>query len=221
MFRTHARVAEPLRGKSRPVCHHRSAQRRTSGGTLHRGRNDRVRCIGLDGGNLDQGIATLKPRIDELRAALAEVLPEATRFRRVGLITYGPGPGDQCNVRLDLKPTANAASLIMRDLEGMSPAGKTPFTTAVAKLPTSWTIAKAGDDHRFDRRRGDLRRFALRAGQGPPRRGRPVDRPYHRLSHEGIFLDRRELHPGCQMSGRGKPTDYTSVLRTETISLRR
>ena len=59
-------------------------------------------------GNLDQGIATLKPRIDEVRTALAKILPEATRFRRVGLITYGPGPGEQCNVTLDLKPTANA-----------------------------------------------------------------------------------------------------------------
>ncbi|MGZ8416029.1 MAG: vWA domain-containing protein [Methyloceanibacter sp.] len=84
-------------------------------------------------GNLDQGIATLKPRIDEVRGALAEVLPEATRFRRVGLITYGPGPSEQCNVRLNLKPTANAASLIMRDLDALSPAGKTPLGTAVAK----------------------------------------------------------------------------------------
>ena len=84
-------------------------------------------------GNMEGGIGTLKPRIDEVRGALAEILPEATRLRRVGLITYGPGPGDQCNVRLDLKPTANAASLIMRDLDALSPAGKTPLTTAVAK----------------------------------------------------------------------------------------
>ena len=84
-------------------------------------------------GNLDQGIATLKPRIDEVRAALAKVLPEATRFRHVGLITYGPGPGGQCNVTLDLPPTPNVASLIMRDLEALSPAVKTPLSTAVAK----------------------------------------------------------------------------------------
>ena len=83
-------------------------------------------------GNLDQGIATLKPKIDEVRSALAEILPAATRFRRVGLVTYGPGPGNQCNVKLDLKPTANAAPLIMQDLEGISPAGKTPLTTGVA-----------------------------------------------------------------------------------------
>jgi len=84
-------------------------------------------------GNMDGGIATLKPRIDEVRSALAEVLPTVARVRRVGLITYGPGPGEQCNVRLDLKPTANAASLIMRDLDALSPAGKTPLVTAVAK----------------------------------------------------------------------------------------
>jgi Ca-activated chloride channel family protein len=83
-------------------------------------------------GNLDQGIATLRPKIDEVRSALAEILPAVTRFRRVGLITYGPGPGSQCNVKLDLKPTANAAPLIMQSLEGISPAGKTPLTTAVA-----------------------------------------------------------------------------------------
>jgi len=84
-------------------------------------------------GNLNQGIATLKPRIDEVRTALAEVLPFATRFRRVGLITYGPGPDQQCNVRLDLKPTANAADIIMRDVNAVTPAGKTPLTKAVAE----------------------------------------------------------------------------------------
>jgi Ca-activated chloride channel homolog len=82
-------------------------------------------------GNLNQGIATLKPRIDEVRAALADILPEATRFRRVGLITYGPGPAQQCNVRLDLKPSPNAANLIMSYLQALSPAGKTPLTKAV------------------------------------------------------------------------------------------
>jgi Ca-activated chloride channel family protein len=62
-------------------------------------------------GNLDQGIATLKPRIDEVRSALAEILPTVARVRRVGLITYGPGPYQRCNVKLDLKPTANAADV--------------------------------------------------------------------------------------------------------------
>lgn len=84
-------------------------------------------------GNMEGGIGTLKLRIDEVRNALSEILPAATRFRRVGLITYGPGPSEQCNVKLDLKPTANAATRIMRDLDALSPSGKTPLTTAVAR----------------------------------------------------------------------------------------
>jgi Ca-activated chloride channel homolog len=43
-------------------------------------------------GNLDQGIATLKPRIDEVRSALAEILPTVAHLRRVGLITMVQAP---------------------------------------------------------------------------------------------------------------------------------
>jgi Ca-activated chloride channel family protein len=79
------------------------------------------------------GVSTPIPitRIDKVRAALARVLPSATRYRRVGLITYGPGPYAQCNVKLNLKPVANAASAIMRDVETLVPAGKTPLSEAV------------------------------------------------------------------------------------------
>ena len=77
------------------------------------------------------GIATPVTRIDEVRSALAQVLPSATKFRRVGLITYGPGPYSQCNVHLDLKPVANAAEPIMRAVNALTPAGKTPLTSAV------------------------------------------------------------------------------------------
>jgi Ca-activated chloride channel family protein len=82
-------------------------------------------------GNVDQGKTTKKPRIDEVRSALGNVLPKAARFRRVGLITYGPGPYNQCNVQLDLEPTPNAAGLIMRAVNSLVPAGKTPLTSAV------------------------------------------------------------------------------------------
>ncbi|MEZ5827386.1 MAG: VWA domain-containing protein [Hyphomicrobiales bacterium] len=82
-------------------------------------------------GNLNQGIATTIPRINEVRKALARVLPEATRRRRVGLITYGPGPYQQCNVELNLRPTPNAAQLIMHDVNALNPAGKTPLSEAV------------------------------------------------------------------------------------------
>jgi Ca-activated chloride channel homolog len=79
------------------------------------------------------GIATSVTRIDEVRSALAAVLPSATRFRRVGLISYGPGPYMQCNVHLDFAPMANAAEAIMHAVNGLTPAGKTPLTSAVAQ----------------------------------------------------------------------------------------
>lgn len=84
-------------------------------------------------GNLNQGIATIKPRIEEVRSALARVLPSITRFRRVGLIVYGPGPYRQCNVQLALKPTPDAGERIMREVNALAPAGKTPLTEAVAQ----------------------------------------------------------------------------------------
>jgi Ca-activated chloride channel homolog len=82
-------------------------------------------------GNQTLGIPNSKPRIDEVRWALSQVLPSATKFRRVGLITYGPGPYNQCNVQLDLKPTKNAAKKIMNAVNSLVPAGKTPLTSAV------------------------------------------------------------------------------------------
>jgi Ca-activated chloride channel family protein len=72
-------------------------------------------------------------RIDKVRATLAKVLPSVTRFRRVGLITYGPGVWNQCNVKLDLPPTENAAPSILAAIDALTPAGKTPLTAAVAK----------------------------------------------------------------------------------------
>jgi Ca-activated chloride channel family protein len=84
-------------------------------------------------GNVNQGIATITPRIDAVRSALAKVLPSVTRLRRVGLITYGPGPYQQCNVQLILKPTPNAASLIMSEVNALTPSGKTPLTAAVGQ----------------------------------------------------------------------------------------
>jgi len=82
-------------------------------------------------GNEKLGIATTITRIDEVRGALGQVLPVATRYRKVGLITYGPGPYNQCNVELNLKPLPNAAGRIMQEVEALTPAGKTPLSDAV------------------------------------------------------------------------------------------
>ena len=82
-------------------------------------------------GNQTLGIPNSAARIDEVRYALAQVIPSAARLRRVGLVTFGPGPWNQCNVKLNLKPTADAADLIMKEVDALVPAGKTPLTTAV------------------------------------------------------------------------------------------
>ena len=70
-------------------------------------------------------------RIDKVRMALAKILPRVTRMRRVGLITYGPGPWQQCNVQLDLKPTSDASKLILNSVRDLTPAGQTPLSKAV------------------------------------------------------------------------------------------
>jgi Ca-activated chloride channel family protein len=77
--------------------------------------------------------AGMVSRIDKVRATLAKILPEVTRFRRVGLITYGPGVWNQCNVQLDLAPEENSAQRIMAAIDALTPAGKTPLTSAVAR----------------------------------------------------------------------------------------
>ena len=70
-------------------------------------------------------------RIDWARAALAEILPSATKYHRIGLVTYGPGPYNQCNVELNLKPTPNAGQIIMDIVNALVPAGHTPLTAGV------------------------------------------------------------------------------------------
>lgn len=75
-------------------------------------------------------------RIDLVRDALEEVLPSVTRFRRVGLMTYGPVETpelfNQCdNVELNLSPAPNAARPIMSSVAALMPAGGTPLTRAV------------------------------------------------------------------------------------------
>lgn len=76
---------------------------------------------------------TAVSRIDKVRSALAKILPSVTRFRRVGLITYGPGPYNQCNVQLELAPSEGAADRIIAVVNGLVPAGRTPLAASVEK----------------------------------------------------------------------------------------
>lgn len=82
-------------------------------------------------GNTVQGLFSDITRIDEVRKALAQVLPGAAKFRKIGLITYGPGSYGQCNIALEFRPMPNAAEPIMSVVNAINPAGKTPLVDAV------------------------------------------------------------------------------------------
>jgi Ca-activated chloride channel family protein len=82
-------------------------------------------------GNQTLGIPNSRARIDEARSALAHVLPNASKWRRIGLVTYGPGPYNQCNVKLEFKPISDAAVPVMRAIGSIVPAGRTPLTSGI------------------------------------------------------------------------------------------
>ena len=84
-------------------------------------------------GNTVQGLFSDITRIDEVRRALAQVLPNAAKHRKIGLITYGPGPYAQCNVTLEFPPMPNAAGPIMSVVNAINPAGKTPLVAGVMR----------------------------------------------------------------------------------------
>ena len=78
------------------------------------------------------GSSSLTTRIDDARKALAESLPRVTPYRRLGLMTYGPGPVGRCdNIILNMRPALNAGPKIMAEVNGIVPDGRTPLTSAV------------------------------------------------------------------------------------------
>jgi Ca-activated chloride channel family protein len=70
-------------------------------------------------------------RLDRVQRALSRILPTITRFRRVGLITYGTGAYNQCNVQLQFPPVESAADRILATVRALVPTGRTPLSTAV------------------------------------------------------------------------------------------
>jgi Ca-activated chloride channel family protein len=70
-------------------------------------------------------------RLDRVQRALGKILPTVTRFRRVGLITYGTGAYNQCNVQLQFPPVENAVARILATVRSLVPTGRTPLSTAV------------------------------------------------------------------------------------------
>jgi Ca-activated chloride channel family protein len=71
-------------------------------------------------------------KIDIAREAAAEVLPELTRNRATGLVTYGGEQGEGCtDVSLRFPPMTDSAELIIGELASIIPSGSTPLTEAV------------------------------------------------------------------------------------------
>ncbi|WP_241462645.1 VWA domain-containing protein [Tateyamaria sp. ANG-S1] len=74
-----------------------------------------------------------KTRIVDARQALRDALPDITPFRRVGLLTYGPGSNaDSCaNIDLRFGPRADAATDILTEIDAMQPKGLTALAASV------------------------------------------------------------------------------------------
>jgi Ca-activated chloride channel family protein len=121
-------------------------------------------------------------------------------MRRVGLITFGLGPYNQCNVKLDLRPTENAASSLLGVVKALTPAGKTPLTSAVAQAADvldsrhkPGLIVVVTDGER------DLWRFAMRAWQATACRSYTLDHSRHLLRVRGLSWmgEQRVLDAKC------------------------
>jgi Ca-activated chloride channel family protein len=71
-------------------------------------------------------------RIVAARKALRDAMPDITPFRRVGLLTYGPGPREACaNIDLRFGPRDNAAGAIIAEIDALAPKGLTALAASV------------------------------------------------------------------------------------------
>ncbi|MEO0938882.1 MAG: vWA domain-containing protein [Pseudomonadota bacterium] len=73
-------------------------------------------------------------RIEEARQAVGRVMPRVERFRRIGLMTYGPGGTGSCDgISLRFPPEPNAGARMVLEIDALRPEGLTPLTASVAR----------------------------------------------------------------------------------------
>jgi Ca-activated chloride channel family protein len=73
-------------------------------------------------------------RIEEARIAMGRVMPQVERFRRIGLLTYGPdGTGGCTGIKLRFAPKPMAGASMVLELDALRPTGLTPLTASVAQ----------------------------------------------------------------------------------------
>ncbi|MGR3320861.1 MAG: vWA domain-containing protein [Pseudooceanicola sp.] len=71
-------------------------------------------------------------RIEEARRAVARAMPQIAPFRRVGLVTYGPGGTDSCSgINVHFGPRAGAAAAVVAGIDALRPGGLTPLSASV------------------------------------------------------------------------------------------
>jgi len=76
---------------------------------------------------------TAPTRIVDARRAVREAMPDIAPYRRVGLLTYGPGGAHACSgIELRFAPRTDAAEAVISEIDTLSPGGLTPLAASVA-----------------------------------------------------------------------------------------
>ncbi len=79
--------------------------------------------------SFDTGSAT---RIVEAREALGRVMPQVESYRRIGLLTYGPGGSTSCSgLQVRFMPQDGAAARMIAEIDALRPNGLTPLSASV------------------------------------------------------------------------------------------
>ncbi|RXV60148.1 hypothetical protein C6W92_13970 [Roseovarius sp. A46] len=75
---------------------------------------------------------TAPTRIEDARRAVRAAMPDIAPYRRVGLLTYGPGGSNACSgIDLRFGPRADAGPAVVAGIEGLAPGGLTPLAASV------------------------------------------------------------------------------------------
>jgi len=74
------------------------------------------------------------PNIVDARLAMAQAMPLIEDVRRIGLLTYGPGPEGSCEgINLRFPPRERAAAPVIEALNLLDPNGRTPLAAAMER----------------------------------------------------------------------------------------
>ncbi len=79
--------------------------------------------------SFDTGDAT---RIAEARDAIGQVMPQVETYRRIGLLTYGPGGASSCSgLQVRFMPQERSAKRMIAEIDALRPNGLTPLSASV------------------------------------------------------------------------------------------